>query len=159
MPDAPSGATAPHPTAGVTCVGAREILLAWNVFVTGIDVADAREIATRIRERDGGFRGVRALGLRLTEQDRVQISMNLEDPVRTSPVDVFDAIEEEVAGRGGRIAETQVVGMIPDTLVHPAVVDRLLLPDLGPARVLSRRVADHVLERTSGRTEISDSAE
>jgi hypothetical protein len=72
---------------------------------------------------------------------------------------VFDAIEREVSARGGRVVETEVIGMAPDTLVHPAAVNRLVLPDLGSARVLSRRVAQHLLERTGGRTEIPDSAE
>jgi len=159
LPDLPKDAHRPHPTAGVTCVGAREVLLAWNVFVTGIDASEAREIAGSIRERGGGFKGLRALGLRLPDQDRVQISMNLEDPVGTSPLDVFAAIEDSVAARGGSIAETQVIGMIPDTLVHPAAVDRLLLSDFGPARVLSRRVAEYVAKRASGPTETSERTE
>jgi hypothetical protein len=85
--------------------------------------------------------------------------MNLEDPVRTSPLDVFTAIEREVGARGGRIVETEVIGMAPDALVHPGSVNRLLHLDLGPARVLSRRVAQHISERTGGRTEIPGSAE
>jgi glutamate formiminotransferase len=158
-PDEPPGAVVPHPTAGVTCVGARDVLLAWNVFLEGVDVGAAREIARLIRERGGGFRGLRALGLHLPDRDRVQISMNLEDPVGTSALDVLGAIDREVAARGGRIVETQVIGMAPDTLVHPPSVNRLVLPDLGPARVLSRRVAQHVQGRTRGRTETSESAE
>jgi len=158
-PDLPVGAARPHPTAGVTCVGARRVLLAWNVFVTGIDVEGAREIAAEIRERDGGFPGLRALGLRLPEQDRVQISMNLEDPDRTPPLQIFAAIEKAVARKGGRVAETQVIGMIPDTLVHPAAGNRLVLSDFRPARVLSRRTAEYVLKRTSGRTTTSERAE
>jgi glutamate formiminotransferase len=158
-PDLPSDAQRPNPTAGVTCVGARDVLLAWNVFVTGLGIEDAREIAALVRERGGGFKGLRALGLYLADQDRVQISMNLEDPVGTSPLDVFGAIEREVGLRGGRIAETQVIGMIPDTLVYPAAVDRLLLSDFGPARVLSRRVAEYVSKRTSEHTKTSERAE
>ena len=158
-PDEPPGATAPHPTAGFTCVGARPVLLAWNVFLADVDLPAAREIARKIRERDGGFPGLRALGLHLPHQNRVQISMNLEDPVRTSPLEVLEAIEREATERGGRIVETQVIGMLPDTLVHPPPVNRLVLPDLGPARVLSRRVAQYVRERTRGRTEIPESAE
>jgi glutamate formiminotransferase len=157
--DEPPGTVAPHPTAGVTCVGAREVLLAWNVFLEGVDLAAAREIARTIRERGGGFRGLRALGLHLPGQDRLQISMNLEDPVGTSPLDVLAAIEREMASRGGRIVETQVIGMAPDALVHLPTVNRLVLPDLGPARVLSHRVAQHVRARAVGRTEISESAE
>jgi glutamate formiminotransferase len=157
--DEPPGARAPHPTAGVTCVGARPVLLAWNVFVAGVSLDDARAVAARIRESGGGFRGLRALGLRLPERESIQISMNLEDPETTSPWDVLAAIDREVAEKGGRIVETEVIGMIPDTLVQPPTVNRLVLPDLGPARVLSRRVAEHVWKRTHGRTEISDSAE
>jgi glutamate formiminotransferase len=158
-PDEPPGVEKAHPTAGVTCVGARGVLLAWNVFLEGVDVSAARDIAREIRERDGGFAGLRALGLHLPGQDRVQVSMNLEDPDRTSPIDVLEAIEREAAARGGRIGETQVIGMAPDTLVHPPSVNRLVVPDLGPARVLSRRVAQHVQRRARGRTETSDSAE
>jgi glutamate formiminotransferase len=159
LPDEPPGATATHPTAGVTCVGARDVLLAWNVFVEGIELDSAREVARTIRERDGGFPGLRALGLHLPGSDRIQISMNLENARVTSPLSVLAVIEREVTARGGRVAETQVIGMAPDTLVHPASVNRLVLPDLGPARVLSRRVALHVSRRTSGPTESPDSAE
>jgi glutamate formiminotransferase len=158
-PDEPAGARLPHASAGATCVGAREVLLAWNVFVDGLGLEDVRAVATKIRERGGGFPGLRALGIHLPGSDRLQISMNLEDPERTSPLDVFAAIEREVAARGGRIVETEVVGMAPDALVHPMAVNRLLLPDLGPARVLSRRVAQHLSERASGRTDTPDSAE
>lgn len=159
MPDLPSGADRPHPTAGAVCVGARGILLAWNVVVDGVSVEDARAIASRLRETGGGFRGLRALGLRLEGQDRVQISMNLEDPFGTSPVAVFDAIEEEVVAKGGRVRETEVIGMIPDTLVYPATVGRLLLSDYGPARVLSRRVVEFVERRTGGCTKTPERAE
>lgn len=155
-PDLPPGAEAPHPTAGVTCVGARPVLLAWNVVVEGIDLSEARAIASLIRERDGGFPGLRALGLRLDEQDRVQISMNLEDPERVLPLDVFHRIETEVRHRGGDVVETEVIGMMPDTLVLTDSADRLKLPDLGTARVLSHRVAEYVSARSGERTETPD---
>jgi glutamate formiminotransferase len=158
-PDLPLGVDAPHPTAGVVCVGARKVLLAWNVVVAGIDVVQARRIATMIRERDGGFPGLRALGLRLPRSEKVQISMNLEDSERTSPLAVFDRIDAEVRAMGGEVLETEVIGMMPDTLVLPDSADRLMLPDLGPARVLSHRVAEYVSSHAGGRTEISDITE
>jgi len=157
--DEPRGARVPHPTAGVTCVGARNVLLAWNVYVADLSLEDAQAIAAKIRERGGGFAGLRALGIRLPRRNRIQISMNLEDPERTSPLAVFEAIEGLAEQMGGRVEETEVIGMAPDTLVYPAPVNRLLLPDLGPARVLSRRVDRYVRAHTSGRTEIPDSAE
>ena len=158
-PDLPGHASLPHPTAGVTCVGARDVLLAWNVVVTGIELSDAKAIASLIRESDGGFSGLRALGLALGKGERLQISMNLEDPERTSPRAVFQVIEVEVASRGGKVESTEVIGMMPDALVLPGTAGRLQLPELGPARVLSRRVAEHVKARAGGPTEISDVTE
>ncbi len=151
-PQVPMAAERPHPTAGVTCVGARRVLLAWNLFLRDIALDEAREIACQVRERDGGFAGLRALGLRLDLQDRVQISMNLEDPVETPPLAVFSAIEKAVRAKGGDVVETQVIGMIPDALVLPAVQDRLHILDLKPARVLSHRVRMHVKERMGAGT-------
>jgi glutamate formiminotransferase len=129
-----------HPTAGVTCVGARRILLAWNVFVSGISTADARLIAAGLREANGGFLGVRALGLRMPAADRVQISMNLEDVTLTPPMDVFSAIESAVLERGGAIEETEIIGMLPDELVWGAAADRLRLAPDTATRLLSQRL-------------------
>src|SRR5690606_25308850 len=82
-----------HPTAGITCIGARPVLLAWNVFVTGIGLDAARAIARSVRETAGGYIGVRALALHLPSAGRLQISMNLENVVVTPPMDVFRHIE------------------------------------------------------------------
>jgi len=157
-PQVPASAERPHPSAGVTCVGARRVLLAWNLFLRGIGVDQAREIAAQVRERGGGFAGLRALGLHLESRDRVQISMNLEDPVQTPPLAVFSAIEKAVGARGGDIVETQVIGMIPDALVLPAAQERLHVLDLEPARILSHRVRMHVQGRLDAGTPTSDDA-
>jgi len=136
-----------HPTAGVTCVGARPVLLAWNVYVEGLENRDLREIAAAIRERGGGFSGLRALGLVLPRRERMQISMNLEDLRRTSPFEVFEEIERMVAKRAGRVTETEVIGMAPDELVLPAATDRLALRGLEPGRLLSARLGRFVASR------------
>lgn len=158
-PDLPVGVTGPHATAGVTCVGARPVLLAWNVFVEGIEVDDARAIAASIRERGGGFPGLRALGLQLGGGGRIQISMNLEDPEAVVPLTVYERIEAEVHQRGGRIVETEVIGMIPDTLVQPISAGRLQLPDPGEARVLSHRLSEYLTARELGATPTADLTE
>ncbi len=133
-----------HPTAGATCIGARPVLLAWNVVVEGLDRTAAARIAAAIRERDGGLAGVRALAFELEERGGVQISMNLEDPARTSPMEVFRRIEEMAEARGGRVVETEVVGMLPDELVLAAGASRMYGRDWVPERLLSRRVAEHL---------------
>ncbi len=158
-PDYPAGRTSAHPTAGVSCVGARPVLLAWNVVVRGIDVARARDIAAEIRERGGGFPGLRALGLHLERQGRIQISMNLEDPDATSPLDVYRAIASAVEADGGEVVETEVIGMMVDALVLPGSADTLNLLDPRPARVLSHRVAEHVSALAGPLTRTPDDTE
>ena len=141
---APREPDRPHPTAGATCVGARRVLLAWNVFVSGISLDTLKAIVAGLRESGGGFKHLRALALALPEADRLQISMNLEDPEATSPYDVFDAIEDRVEARGGRVDETEVIGMIPDPLVLTAASDRFILLHSDESRLLSRRVSKYV---------------
>ena len=129
-----------HPTAGAVCVGARRVLLAWNVDVDGLTLESAREIAARIREAGGGFPGLRALALRLPRQRRLQISMNLEDPARTPPTDVFRAIEHRVRRMRGRVLGTEVIGMCPDQLSDPAVARDLRIRDWSEHRLLGHRL-------------------
>ena len=149
-PDLPGGEEGrPHPTAGVTCVGARPLLLAWNVYVEGLELDRLRLVALQLRERGGGFPALRALALELPSQGRRQISMNLEDMEATAPLAVFRAIETRVEEAGGRVTATEVIGMIPDALVLGAAADRLQLLDPDPARLLSARLVGHVSARIS----------
>ena len=151
---APQWPGRPHPTAGATCVGARRVLLAWNVFVEGISFEAVEAIAAGLRESGGGFRHLRVLALELPESGRLQISMNLEDPEATSPYDVFDAIEERVEAGGGQVIETEVIGMIPDPLVLPAAGDRFRLLHPDESRLLSRRVSEYVSTRGISQTRV-----
>ncbi len=151
---APQWPDGPHPTAGATCVGARRVMLAWNIFVEGMSLRDLKEIAAGLREAGGGFKHLRVLALALPETERLQISMNLEDPEATSPYDVFDAIEALVEAGGGQVIETEVIGMIPDPLVLPAAGDRFRLLHPGESRLLSRRVSEYVSTRAISQTRV-----
>ena len=146
-PDLLSSAKFPHTTAGATCVGARDVLLAWNVLVAGIDEEQAKVIASKVRERDGGFSGVRALGLYLHQREQAQISMNIEDTMRTTPTAVYEEITQAVSEMAGEIVEIEVIGMAPDALVLPGSESRLDLLNLDPKRVLSFRVNEYVQTR------------
>ena len=147
-PDLAAGRSAAHPTAGVTCVGAREGLLAWNLYVEGVGLDRVHSLAAEVRESGGGFASLRALAFELEPGGRIQFSMNLEDMERTSPFDVFRYVEERLQSWGGRVAGTEVIGMIPDPLVLPAAADRLHLLDSLPSRLLSARLGRHVSERS-----------
>ena len=140
-----------HPRAGAACVGAREILLAWNVDVEGVSPEAARGVAAAIRETGGGFNGLRALAFHLPEQGRLQISMNLENPAATNPTDVFGEIERRVRALKGRVTGTEVIGMLPDAIPR-SVARRMAIGDWSPERMLSDRLAVHLAGRRYGRT-------
>lgn len=149
LPDGWAG-PAVHPTAGATCIGARPLLLAWNVYVHDLALEDAVAIAARIREAGGGFTGLRALALRLPRRGATQISMNLEDVRVTSPMEVYRRIDQLAREAGGRAGETEVIGMMPDELLLSAAADRLTLMDATDRRLLSRRLAHYLAGSGSG---------
>jgi glutamate formiminotransferase len=143
-----------HPTAGATCVGARALLLAWNVEVDGLSESALNEVATELRERSGGAPGLRVLVLRLESKGRMQLSMNLEDVRNNKPFQVFQSLQARIVSRGGRVLGTEVIGLVPDELVFGAAVDRLSLLDPDPTRVLSSRLGAHVAGRVEREVEI-----
>ena len=142
-----------HPTAGVTCVGARPLLLAWNVEVDGLSEDEVRGVATALRERDGGIEGLRVLALALPSKGCLQVSMNLEDVSNRKPFLVFRDVEDRVREAGGRVLITEVVGLVPDELILEAGADRLSLLDPDPSRVLSSRLTTHVARRAARQSE------
>ncbi|MEI6155730.1 MAG: glutamate formiminotransferase [bacterium] len=118
------GPLEPHPTAGATAVGARTLMAAWNIALTGADaeqlLAVSKEIAREIRgATPGGVRGLQALGFPLVRKGIAQVSMNLHDLLEaTDRDDTLHAIRERVRvaahSRGIEIGETEVVGLLPD---------------------------------------------
>jgi glutamate formiminotransferase len=102
-----------HPTAGATVVGARMPLIAYNVNLNTDDLALAKRIATTIREKDGGFKNVKALGLEIKERGIVQVSMNLTNYQVTPVYKVYDRITELANEAGVKVLESEVIGLIP----------------------------------------------
>ncbi|NKB87462.1 MAG: glutamate formimidoyltransferase [Acidobacteria bacterium] len=93
------GPTERHPTAGVTIVGARPILVAFNVVLATGDVEIARAIAGELRESGGGLYGLRAMGVCLGSRGLVQVSMNVEDYRRTPLQEVVQLIDSGARAR------------------------------------------------------------
>jgi glutamate formiminotransferase len=110
-PDA--GPATPHPTAGAVAVGARPILVAFNVNLATRDLAIARTVARAVRESSGGLPAVKAMGLTLPERGLVQVSMNLTDIARTPPRSAFEAVAREAGRHGIAVAESELVGLAP----------------------------------------------
>jgi glutamate formiminotransferase len=126
--------------AGGVIVGARRALIAFNVNLAGDDLEAAREIARAVRERDGGFPGVRALGLRLAGAGHVQVSMNVED-WRASPLhEVVAAVQREATARKLEITGAELVGLLPAGAAVAAAGSLLGVAGLDPSHVLELRL-------------------
>lgn len=122
------GPLAPHPTAGAIAVGARPVLLAYNVWLAEPDLDQAKRIAAAIRSPS-----VRALGLRVG--DRVQVSMNLIEPDVTGPSAVVDAIAELAP-----VERCELVGLLPRRILDREDEARWDELDLGPDRTIESRL-------------------
>jgi glutamate formiminotransferase len=131
-----------HPTAGGVMVGARRPLIAFNVDLANADVDAARAIARVVRERDGGFPGVRALGLDLPQAGHAQISMNVEDWEAAALHDIVAAIEREAAARGVELAGAELVGLMPGGAAVAAAGALLRIRGFDASHVLELRLLE-----------------
>ena len=127
-------------SAGATIVGARNPLIAYNVYLTSNDIKIAKAIARAIRGSSGGLRGVRALGLLVGGQ--AQVSMNLTD-YKTTPLHrVIDMIAREAASYGVSIAASELVGLIPEDALLDAARYYLRLHTFKSSQILEWRIRD-----------------
>ena len=124
-----TGPPRPHPTAGAVAVGARPVLVAYNVWLAEPDLALARRIAADLRGP-----AVRALGLAVG--DAVQVSMNLVDPASVGPADVTDAITAVAP-----IDRCELVGLVPASVLEVIAPDRWAALDLATDRTIEGRLA------------------
>jgi glutamate formiminotransferase/glutamate formiminotransferase/formiminotetrahydrofolate cyclodeaminase len=144
-----AGEVTPHfgpsrldPAAGGVIVGARRPLIAFNVNLAGASGEVAREIAAVIRERGGGFPGVRALGLDLTSAGKAQVSMNVEDWEAAALHDILAAVEREAQARGVEVEGSELVGLMPAGAAAAAAGSLLRIDGFDPSRLLELRLLD-----------------
>jgi glutamate formiminotransferase len=131
-----------HPTAGGVIVGARRPLIAFNVDLRGATLEDARAIASAIRERDGGFPGVRALGLELPSSGRVQVSMNVEDWEAAMLHEIVARIESEAAALGAAVERAELVGLMPAGAAAAAAGAVLRIEGFDASRLIETRLLE-----------------
>jgi len=129
-----------HPTAGAMVVGARKFLIAFNVNLDTKDVTFAKDIAKLVREKDGGFPAVKALGFEIKEKNYVQVSMNLCDFEKTNMDTVFRKIKEEAEKRGVKILGSEIYGMAPKAALAGINLDKLQLIDFKNEQILENRL-------------------
>ena len=129
-----------HPTAGAVLVGARSLLVAYNLELATDDVEQAREIAAAVRGSSGGMVGVQALGLLLPHAGVVQVSLNIVDVGQAALADVVARVRAEAALRGVEVRQGELVGLIPESAA--AAPAALALDALPGDRILERRVRE-----------------
>lgn len=123
-----------HPSAGATVIGARNFLIAFNVNLETQDVAIAKAIAKRIREKDGGLPGIKAMGFFLEDLRCAQVSMNVCNFEQTGLERVYREIEQLARENGVAIRESELVGLAPRAAITAGLPARIRLRDFDPKK-------------------------
>src|SRR5262249_12031150 len=134
-----------HPTAGVTVVGARKFLIAYNVNLNTPDVAIANKIAKAIRFSSGGLRFVKSMGVDLKARNLAQVSINLTDYEQTPMHRVYDMVKREAARYGALTVGSEIVGLIPKKAIEMASDYFLQLENFSPEQVFENRLEASLL--------------
>src|SRR3984893_10870061 len=129
-----------HPTAGVTVVGARKFLVAYNVNLNTADVSVANKIAKAIRFSSGGLRYVKSMGVELKARNLAQVSINLTDFEQTPMHRVYEMVKREAERYGAAPVGSEIVGLVPKKALELAADYFLQLEDFSPSQVLENRL-------------------
>lgn len=131
-----------HPTAGATAVGARMILIAYNINLDTDYIDIAKRIAKKIRESSGGMPYVKALGVLINKYDRqiAQVTINLTNYKVTSMKKVFDVIKQEALSEGIKILESELIGLAPQDAFDDTSPEELLIAGFSPEQIIENRL-------------------
>ena len=129
-----------HPTAGVTVVGARKFLVAYNVNLNTPDISIANKIAKAIRFSSGGLRYVKSMGVDLKVRNLAQVSINLTDYENTPMHRVYEMVKRESARYGVMPVGSEIVGLVPKKAIEMAADYFLQLENFSPAQVFENKL-------------------
>jgi glutamate formiminotransferase len=130
-----------HPTAGVTVVGARKFLIAYNVNLNSSDVSIANKIAKAIRYSSGGLRYVKSMGVELKARNLAQVSINLTDFEQTPMHRVYEMVKREAERYGAVPVGSEIVGLIPKKAIEMAADFFLQLESFSPSQVFENKLS------------------
>jgi len=136
------GPSAPHPSAGATVIGARMPLIAFNINLATDRLDVAKKIAAAIRYSSGGFRYVKAMGVKLEDRGIVQVSMNLTNYAQTPIFRVFEAVKREAEGYGVQVLESEIVGLVPAAALVDTAQHFLQLNGFTPNQILENKLRE-----------------
>ena len=131
-----------HPTAGVTAIGARMPLIAFNVNLDTANIRIANQIAKRVRHISGGLRYCKGIGINLKERGIVQVSMNMTDYTRTSLYRSFELIRIEAKRYGVNIVGSEIVGLVPMAALIDTAEYYLSLENFSMDQVLETKIME-----------------
>ncbi len=134
------GPAAPHPSFGAVAVGARGILVAYNINLATERLEVGTAVARAVRASSGGLPHVKAMALPLPARRLVQVSMNLTNVEITPIAVVFDAVAREAARYGVAIAESEVVGLVPAAALADVAARYLRVAGWSPDKILDSRL-------------------
>jgi len=134
------GSVASHPTAGASVVGARGLLIAYNVQLATRDAAIAQAIARKIRASSGGFPHVKAMGIYLASRVCAQVSMNLTNFAETPLDRVYDAISSAARELGTEAVAGEIIGFIPRRAYEMAPEFFQRAENFSESRILETRI-------------------
>jgi glutamate formiminotransferase len=137
-PDA--GLAQVHDSAGAIAVGARPILIAFNVILRSSEIEIARQIARKIRARTGGLPFLKALGFRLHSRSLVQVSMNLVNYEVTGMSAAYDAVQREADVLGVEIESAEIVGLVPRNALDREAAYFRKLENFSESKILEHQI-------------------
>jgi glutamate formiminotransferase/formiminotetrahydrofolate cyclodeaminase len=138
--------------AGATVIGARQPLIAYNVYLNTSDISIAQKIGRAVRFSSGGLRFVKAMGILV--DGKAQVSMNLTNYRKTPIARVVEFIRREAARYGVAITHSELVGMIPQEALNDAATWYLQLDDFEPDQILEYRLNQATIKDTPMTTEV-----
>jgi glutamate formiminotransferase / 5-formyltetrahydrofolate cyclo-ligase len=131
-----------HPTAGVTAIGVRMPLVAYNVNLDTADLAIADRIAKAVRHISGGLRFVKAMGVELKDRGIVQVSINMTDYQKTALYRVFELIRIEARRYGVNVLGSEIVGLTPMEALIDSAAYYLGLENFSMQQILEARILE-----------------
>ena len=134
------GPEAVHPTAGATAIGARQILIAYNINLASDKLDVAKRIAKQVRAKDGGLAAVKALGFELKDRGLVQVSMNMVDYKASQLFKVFELVRSLAESEGVEVAESEIVGLVPTEALTDAAKFYLRLHGFKNEQILEKKL-------------------
>lgn len=126
--------------AGVTAVGARMPLVAFNINLGTNDIEIGRKITKAVRAKTGGFTYCKAMAMEIKERDMIQISMNMVDYTKTTLFRVFDTIEREAMRYGINVIGSEIIGLLPMQALIDVADYYLRLENFSSDQVLETRM-------------------